>query len=343
MLGSTDNENTMNQSETTLAASLPWQFSQWQQITGLHSRNTLPHALLLSGLPGIGKGRFAEALAHYLLCLSPVDGVACNRCSQCQLNLAHTHPDLKLLVPDEPGKQLKVDQIRQLVEYLSQTSQQGGYKVAILSPAENMNSNAANALLKNLEEPAAGTLILLITDSPSRLLPTIRSRCQQVSFPTPAPTVALKWLSDRVPSTVSAEALLSDAGGQPLTALERVESNTLQLHTQMAHDFLELLGGAGNTIALAQKWKQYTLADTLEWINRQLCLLIQFNMAGATLDPSWHRVAAGCDNRQLFHLSDQVLTLRNQLKSGHNPNPQLALEVLLFNCCELLTSTNGRR
>lgn len=333
----------MSQTETTLAASMPWQFTQWQRLTRLNSNNTLPHALLLSGLPGIGKNRFAIALAQYLLCLAPADGVACNNCSQCQLNRAQTHPDLKLLIPEEPGKQLKVDQVRQLVEYLSQTSQQGGYKVAILAPAENMNSSAANALLKSLEEPAAGTLIMLVTDSPSRLLPTIRSRCQQISFPTPTAAAALQWLSDRVPATVAVQAALNDAGGQPLTALARIEGNTLEQHAQMAGDFLALLSGTGSAIALAEQWKGYKLTDTLEWINRQLGAIIQFNMAGAALDPSWHSVALASDRRQLFYLSDQVLTLRNQLLAGNNPNPQLALETILFDCCDLtIPSMAGR-
>ena len=154
--------------ERHVAVSYGWQSEQWKKLVGLIEEDRLPHALLLAGVKGIGKFRFAEALAQLLLCDNPVNAVACGQCKACQLNLAGTHPDMKYLQPEEGAQMIKVDQVRAVVQFLDQTSQQGGYKVAILSPAEAMNINAANALLKNLEEPAGKTLLILVTDPVAR-------------------------------------------------------------------------------------------------------------------------------------------------------------------------------
>src|SRR5690606_26968585 len=149
----------------------------WQQICAQQAANKLPHALMLAGPKGIGKRHLAEALAHLLLCLAPVEGTPCGKCRSCQLNHAQPHPDFLMLAPEEGSKAIKVDQVRGLIESLGKTAQQGGYKVLVLEPAEAMNINSANALLKSLEEPANNTLLILVSHTPSAVLPTIRSRC----------------------------------------------------------------------------------------------------------------------------------------------------------------------
>lgn len=328
----------MNEKEGTLAVTLPWHITQWQHVINLHNSNKLPHAILLSGMPGIGKKRFALSFAQYILCLEPENGTSCGKCRQCLFNKAGTHPDLKVLEPEDKGKQLKVDQIRQLVDFFSQTSQQGGYKVAVLAPAENMNSSAANALLKNLEEPGPDTLILLVSDSPSRLLPTIRSRCQLLNFPTPEHEKAVTWLKSVISTDVDIVRILKDLSGRPLSALELIESDGVALRDAMSDDFLALVKGSISPISLAEKWLQSDLSETLVWLNNRLLMVVQYKMAAIEIDQKWVYVAKVCQSKQLFVMCDKILFLRNSLTSGTNPNKQLALEALMLEISELFSN-----
>ena len=165
-----------------MAEVYPWQENLWQQLAG---RAQHAHAYLLHGPAGIGKRALAERLMARLLCLSPSGLDACGNCKSCHLLAAGTHPDNFVLEPEEADKPIKVDQVRELVEFVVQTAQLGGRKVVLLEPAEAMNLNAANALLKSLEEPSGNTVLLLISHQPSRLLPTIKSRCVQQACPLP--------------------------------------------------------------------------------------------------------------------------------------------------------------
>ena len=169
----------------------PWQQSLWQQLAG---RSQHAHAYLLHGPAGIGKRALAERLMARLLCLSPSGLDACGSCKSCHLLAAGTHPDNFVLEPEEADKPIKVDQVRELVDFVVQTAQLGGRKVVLLEPAEAMNLNAANALLKSLEEPSGNTVLLLISHQPSRLLPTIKSRCVQQACPLPSEAMSLAWL-----------------------------------------------------------------------------------------------------------------------------------------------------
>ena len=109
----------------------PWFLPQWQRVLSLFDQNRLPHALLLNGAPGIGKARLAESIAGYVMCHQPVDSKACGHCRSCELLASSGHPDLYYLQPDEAGKAIKVDQVRELTEFMQNTAQQGGYRVVV--------------------------------------------------------------------------------------------------------------------------------------------------------------------------------------------------------------------
>ncbi|MDX1655478.1 MAG: DNA polymerase III subunit delta', partial [Candidatus Competibacteraceae bacterium] len=198
---------------------LPWHQPHWQRLAAGVEAGRLPHALLLSGPSGLGKMLFARQLTQSLLCRQPGENLTfCGKCRGCRLLAAGSHPDITRVEPEEPGKPIKVDRVRQLCAFLGQTAR--GYKVALLSPAEAMNPSAANALLKTLEEPPPGSLLLLVTAFPARLPATIRSRCQILAFTPPLRTQALEWLSPRV-AGFQAGLLLDLTGNAPLAALEQ--------------------------------------------------------------------------------------------------------------------------
>ncbi|MFA7553586.1 MAG: DNA polymerase III subunit delta' [Spongiibacteraceae bacterium] len=328
----------MENTAGSLAVKLPWQDEQWQRLEALRQSDKLPHAILLAGPAGVGKRRFAKAFAEYLICESPDSGVACGTCRQCGFILAGSHPDFKWLAPEEKSRQIKIDQIRELVDSLAQTSQQGGIKVATISPAEMMNTNAANALLKCLEEPSPNTLLLLLADAPNQLLPTIRSRCQIIKFPLPPQEVSLAWLATMTSSQTPVEELLLEAAGQPISVLELLQSDGLERRQQFNEDFLGMLEYKIPAIVVAEKWLAHDLTELLEWLARKLGRLIKCHMGGAAVatDHRWLSVVPASKVKGVFVLLDEVNALLVRLNRGANPNRQLALEALLLNSCERL-------
>lgn len=179
-----------------MAEAYPWQEPLWQQLA---SRPRHAHAYLLHGPAGIGKRDLAERLMARLLCQQPAGLEACGQCKACHLLAAGTHPDVFVLEPEEADKAIKVDQVRELVSFVVQTAQLGGRKVVLLEPVEAMNLNSANALLKSLEEPSGDTVLLLVSHQPSRLLPTVKSRCVQQVCPLPSLQQSLAWLAQALP------------------------------------------------------------------------------------------------------------------------------------------------
>ncbi|MEH6556799.1 MAG: DNA polymerase III subunit delta' [Oceanicoccus sp.] len=326
------------------AVRMPWQDDQWHRMTELHASSKLPHALLFAGAPGTGKHRFLLSLCHYLMCQSPVAGLACQECKQCQLLATGDHPDLKWLAPEEKSRQIKVDQVRAVVDFLGHTSQQGGYKIAVVTPAEAMNINAANALLKSLEEPTDKTLLFLISDRPGQLLPTIRSRCQHVNFPVPPQEQSLQWLSGVVPGQTDANALLYEASGQPLTALDLLSNDGLERRAQLDGDYRSVLQGSSSPLVIAEKWLEYDLDEVLVWLIGQLSELIKMKVASPAAEASlkerdrWRDVIEKTDIRGVYSLLDSIHSTRNAVNRGGNPNRQLMLEQILFESCEKFNS-----
>ncbi len=200
---------------------LPWQHALWSQLVGWRER--LPHALLLHGGRGIGKRHLMSAYAQLLLCESPVDDAPCGRCAGCQLIAADNHPDLQCLTPAalmperndadslvedvqsdraetraskaKPSREIVIDQVRKISEFLAISSHRGGRRVVLLLPAEALNAPAANALLKVLEEPPPGVAFLAVSDQLDAVLPTILSRCVLLRAPVPSHSQAIEWLN----------------------------------------------------------------------------------------------------------------------------------------------------
>ena len=205
-----------------------WNTKAFQQLA--QRAGNLPHALLFKGPPGIGKRAFAAALAQGLLCEKPVSALAaCGSCAACHWFETENHPDYRILQPeiaeetDDEGsdkkkkRDISVAQVRSLADFINISAHRGGAKVVVIQPAEAMNVNAANALLKSLEEPPPGTYFLLVADRPHLLPATIRSRCQHVSLPPPTPQEAAAWL--KTSGVSQPELALAQAGGAPLLAM----------------------------------------------------------------------------------------------------------------------------
>jgi len=248
---------------------LPWHSAARERLETALEGGRLPHALLLQGPAGVGKERFAAALAAALLCTGRGARLeACHACAECALTGAGSHPDLHWLRRPEDRKTISVDQVRELAERLSMTSMRRGRRLAIVSPAHAMTINAQNALLKTLEEPAGGTLLLLVSSRPSAILPTLRSRCQRVELARPGEDLARTWLTGELGSEPPAR-LLELAHGAPFRALE-LAPHVADLDAQMC-DLLEAyLAGRRDVTATAEDMLGDGLPARLDWLETWL-------------------------------------------------------------------------
>jgi DNA polymerase-3 subunit delta' len=211
------------------------------------------HALLLGGRGGLLKTELAIEFAASLLCEAPETSGACGRCAACNWFSQGNHPDFRLLRPDaaaptdegetkqaekgKPSREIRIEQVRAIVDFLNTSTHRSGYRVVVVAPAEAMNRNTANALLKSLEEPRPGTVFLLVSSAPDQLLPTIRSRCRQVQISLPLREKSLEYVSARgIPRT---EYWLSRAGGAPGLALALANGSEGRLLGILEQHFLD--------------------------------------------------------------------------------------------------------
>ncbi|MCR4300921.1 MAG: DNA polymerase III subunit delta' [Sulfuricaulis sp.] len=242
----------------------PWHEALWSALS--RQFDQLPHALLLQGRPGLGKHDFAVQLAQALLCERPRNAMACGACHGCHLFQVGTHPDLSGIGLLDDARNIVVDQIRALGDFLSLRPHTARRKVVIISPAEAMNLNAANSLLKLLEEPPLGSMLLLVTSHPARLPATIRSRCVRLLFRHPTPVVGWTWLEARPQTGDNPAQLLNFAGGSPLLAESLAREEFPQVRAQLLQDLAALAQSREHPVTCAARWKDMGTARILGWL-----------------------------------------------------------------------------
>lgn len=322
-----------------LEAPFFWQQSQWDILSTRRLMGNMPHALLLTGIQGLGKVAFANQLAKVLLCTAN-KAIACGQCRYCELFAAETHPDFYRIRPVESGKKIKIDQIRDLILQLNQTAQQNNNKVAIVESAESMHHAAANALLKTLEEPSKNTFIILVTDNLFLLPATIRSRCQIIKFNVPASYAALNWLKQFL--TADMELLLNFAEGAPLKALAYAKEEIVNNRIALLTDLEDLLKGK-DPLKIAAGWLKEPVNVVIHYLMAIITevIYLQFSIKKNWLsDPNYanklSNIAHKVNQSSLFsYLSKLYMTYKETLLT--NLNQQLLLEELFCIWAEFST------
>lgn len=304
-----------------VSAVLPWQDEAWGQLGRQFQAGQLPHALLLAGPEHSGKSRLALALARLLLCARPINGLNCGQCHACELTASGNHGDFRWLEPEDRSRVIKIEQVRQLLEFTQRTAAFGQRKVAVLCPAESMTVNAANSLLKCLEEPTPETYLLLVCHRLQGLPPTIRSRCQMLRLALPARQPSLAWLDGTTGDRTESEQLLELADGRPLLAARLHDSEDRDRLFAVRLALQELLTGGHPRLA---QLAALLAEDDLDRVLPQLATSLQRELR--RLEPSRLATPQG---RAAFGLLDEITATQRAVHGGANPNRQLLIESLL--------------
>lgn len=316
---------------------LPWHETAFAALTS--RREELPHALSLQGPRGIGKLAFARAFAQALLCEAPAKGsVACGECSACNWFSADAHPDYRQIEPalrdSEEGEEgerkarIEVDQIRALPDFINMSSHRGGAKVVVVNPADALNVNAANALLKSLEEPPPRTYFLLVTHRPHQLPPTVRSRCQQVALHAPDAAAAAAWLEAQ--GVRNAPLALAHTGNAPLLA---IELNGTEYWGARAAFLRHLVAADIDVLAAGEAARDCPIPHVIAWFQKWSYDMAHYRTLGqARYNPDYAeaiaRAAGRADPLRVLRFHRDMVQL--QRSAQHPLNARLFIEHALL-------------
>lgn len=323
----------------------PWQVNDWSRLQALRQR--LPHGLLFKGAKGIGKFELAMTFAKSLLCQTPDEQhFACGQCPSCHWFEQGAHPDFRLLQSElesldgeetesgkKPSKQISVDQVRGLADFVGMSAHQGAKRVVIIHPAETMNINAANALLKSLEEPPKDLLFILVSHKPQQLLATILSRCLSFALTAPDAEGAIQWLTGQgVKNPVQA---LAASGYSPLQAVNE------QLGSEEREKLLQALRqpSALDVFALAEVLQKTEQVMVVQWLQQWSYDLSAMKLAGKLRyhlgdEALIKKLVEPIAPLNLARLQKLLVTAKREAQ--HTLNPKLFFESLLLNYCQFM-------
>jgi DNA polymerase-3 subunit delta' len=328
----------------------PWQRAQWAQLAGAAASGRLPHAILVSGPRGTGVEEFASCLAAHLLCeRPPPEGVSCGTCRPCELFAAGSHPDYFRLEPDPDSKseQIPIGSVREMVHFVYLTRQFGRSRVALAFPADDMNRNAANALLKILEEPPPDSVIILATHRPASLPVTVRSRCRSVQFHESQSLETLQWLQQRVgDAQVPAAELLRHARGAPLLAAELSAEGALAKRVEVLEELVQLRRGRADPIGVAERWSKLGAEEVLVWLLGYVSEAARLKLSGrretgSALVGHLQGMADELDLAALVAFHDAVLAGWRGFAASNNLNARSLLENLIVGWLETAEYRGG--
>lgn len=331
-----------------------WLNEAWGELQ--RRRPALPHALLIQGRSGLGKTALARLFAQALLCESvDSEGLPCGVCQACRWFEQGNHPDFRQVEPEalaeaapgegeggskggaSPSRQIRIDQIRALQDFLTIGTHRGGLRVVVVRPAEAMNPATANALLKSLEEPPPGTLFLLVSSAPDRLLPTVRSRCQRVPVAVVSSPAAVEWL--RGQGVKEPEAALRYAAYAPLAAAEEAAEFGPAREAVLA----AFARRDTTALDLADACHGLPLPSVVEWLQKWVCDLALVKRAGAVRyhlrqESALRATADSLGLRPLLRFERSLYAAR--AVAQHPLNPRLFLEDLFLRYLQLRESAH---
>jgi len=307
-----------------------WLAAQTAALGAAYEAGRMPHALLIHEAPGTGGEWLAGWAAALVLC-ERGQAAPCLECTACRRVAAATHPDVNWLRPQEESRQIRIEQVRELSSELALTSHGGGYKAGIIAPADALNRFAANALLKTLEEPPPRTLLILVASEPSRLPPTVLSRCQRLRIRAPERAESVAWLS-AVRGKADWEAALDTVGEAPMQIVQADPAELASVGADTRSTLDALAAGRTDPVAAAERWTRSQLPLRLLCFENWLTERIRSGERGGALltelraAPYLSEAGAFLNIRELFGLIDEVRDLRTTLDVPLNRG--MALEAL---------------
>ena len=303
-----------------ISSPLPWHEREWARLNDQLAGGQLPHALLLVGGRYTGKSKLALALSRLLLCSQAEGLLNCGHCHSCELSAGGGHGDFQWVEPGDKSRVIKIEQVRDIVRFTNKTAGFGLRKVIVLAPADSMNINAFNALLKSLEEPARDTYLILVCHRMYGVPATIRSRCQMLRLATPDKEACLNWLDTTTGKREESEELLSLADGLPLLAQQLYYKGGAEELAEKNLALQALLDGRISVPEASALWCETDASMFLEDIAAGLQRLL----GSLSLRPL--RTKQGL---AVFGLLDEVVLLQQAVNAGANPSKQLLVDALL--------------
>ncbi len=325
----------MNKNFST--TSFPWHADQWRQIESY--KDKLPHALLLTGTTGLGKSAFANKLAQRTLCPDGLNHQS-RSCSSCRLIESGTNPDLLIVDSSSASKQILIEDIHEVRSFLQMTSHLGKGKVVVIHDADKMNSSAANALLKVLEEPPVGKYLILTSSATSMILPTILSRCVKIKFTPPSLPSIEQWFkqelsqlntknpnkdgkdlkdsnSGALDKLLQDDLLLSINNSSPLSILNMLQNGKAELLHRLNDDLNDQTNFNSTKFPAYKDLDLMEIMDLLLWRTEKQ-ILSKFNQKQVD------------ETKPLFALRSLLLARRSMLMRKLNINRELLLEECLL-------------